>query len=124
METLSPFARRIARGSLVALWLATAITSWLAIDGEAAALLGETALPAQWHAPLIAGGAVLDGAVGLALWRWHRPGIYLLAAANLLLMMAVATVFLPSLWLDPLGRLTKNLPVGALLWILHRDARR
>jgi hypothetical protein len=122
MEQLSPAARRIARASLVTLWCATAVTSVAGLHGRSATLLGETTLPASWHAALILAGALLDAVVGLAIWRWHRRVVYKLAAANLCLMTLVASLVLPSLWLDPLGSLTKNLPVLALLWILHRDA--
>ena len=33
-------------------------------------------------------------------------------------MTVVGTLLLPELWLDPLGRLSKNLPIAALLLIV------
>ena len=65
---------------------------------------------------------MVDGLTGLALCCCHQPVVYKLAAVNLLVMTVVATVLLPSLWLDPLGSLSKNLPIASLLWALHRDA--
>lgn len=122
MDGLSPSALRHARGSLVVLWCATALTSVIGLHGRSAALLQSTTLPANWHDELILGGALLDAIVGLAIWRWHRRAVYRFAAFNLCLMTLVASLLLPSLWLDPLGSLTKNLPIAALLWILHKDA--
>jgi hypothetical protein len=123
MGALNSDLRRAARASLVLLWLVTALVSITELQGQSADLLRSTGLPAQWHRVAIMGGATLDAAIGLALWRWHRPGIYVLAAANVGVMTLAATFLLPGLWLDPLGSLTKNLPIVALLWILHRDAR-
>ncbi len=123
MDKLNPAVLCCARASIVALWCATAIISFADFHGRGAALLHEAGIPASWHGALIVGGALLDGAVGLAMWRWHKPVIYKLAAANLLIMTVAATLLLPALWLDPLGSLTKNLPIAALLWVLHRDAQ-
>ena len=60
----------------------------------------------------------------LGLWLWLRPGrtVYRLALAVMLLMTGVATAIDPSLWLHPLGPLTKNLPIAALLLVLARTA--
>jgi hypothetical protein len=71
---------------------------------------------------VIVAGALADLLIGLAMWRWHRRWVYRLAGAVMLLMTAVATVILPTLWLDPLGSLTKNLPIAILLLILDEDA--
>lgn len=114
--------RSLARGSLVALWLATAAVSLVELDGQGRALLSATATPEPWITPLILAGAVADLAIGLALWRWHRRWVYRLAGAVMLLMTGVATLILPSLWLDPLGSLSKNLPIAVLLLILDEDA--
>ncbi|UXH80178.1 DoxX-like family protein [Roseateles amylovorans] len=123
---LTPFRHRrtrlLARASLIALWLLTAAVSLIEFNGQSRALLADAATPAAWIAPLIVGGALLDGVIGLAMWRWHRRWVYLAAALAMLAMTVVATLLLPGLWLDPLGRLSKNLPIAALLLILHEDA--
>lgn len=123
MERLTPAVLRGSRASLVVLWFCTALVSLIELHRRSEELLRLTGLPNNWHDALIIGGSMLDGIVGLVLWRWHRPAAYLLAAANLCIMTVVASVMLPSLWLDPLGSLTKNLPVAALLWILHQESR-
>lgn len=124
MEQLSPSAIRWARASVVALWCLTAAISIVQMNGRGAALLAAGGVPATWYHAVIVSGAVLDLVVGLAMWRWHYPVVYQFAAACLLVMTITATVLLPSLWLDPLGSLTKNLPITALLWILYRDSQR
>lgn len=122
MDRLNPSMLLGARASLVALWLSTAVVSALQLHGRSEDLLLETTVPAGLHATLINGGAMLDAVMGFALWRWHRPLVYKLAAASLLAMTLVATMLLPSLWLDPLGSLAKNLPIAMLLRVLHGDA--
>ncbi|OWQ90765.1 hypothetical protein CDN99_11350 [Roseateles aquatilis] len=114
--------RLAARGVLIALWLATAVASVVELDGRSRDLLLAARTPEAWIAPLILGGALADLLVGLAMWRWHRRWVYRLAGALMLGMTAVATLILPSLWLDPLGCLTKNLPIAVLLLILDEDA--
>jgi|APAra7269096613_1048513.scaffolds.fasta_scaffold59141_2 cobalamin biosynthesis protein CobD/CbiB len=114
--------RLAARGALIALWLATGIASLVELDGQSRALMASAGTPEAWIAPVIIAGALVDLLIGLAMWRWHRRGVYRLAGAMMLLMTGIATVILPSLWLDPLGCLTKNLPVAVLLLILDEDA--
>ncbi len=114
--------RLAARGALIALWLATGVASLVELDGQSRALMAGAGTPEAWIAPVIVAGALVDLLIGLAMWRWHRRWVYRLAGAMMLLMTAVATLILPSLWLDPLGCLTKNLPVAVLLLILDEDA--
>ncbi|HEY1396297.1 DoxX-like family protein [Roseateles sp.] len=114
--------RIVARGGLIALWLATGAASLIELDGRSRDLMVAAQTPEAWIAPVIVAGALVDLLIGLAMWRWHRRWVYRLAGAMMLLMTAVATVILPTLWLDPLGCLTKNLPVAILLLILDEDA--
>ncbi|MFX1678417.1 DoxX-like family protein [Mitsuaria sp. CC2] len=114
--------RVVARGGLIALWLATGAASLIELDGRSRDLMLAAQTPEAWIAPVIVAGALVDLLLGAAMWRWHRRWIYRLAGGTMLLMTAVATLILPSLWLDPLGCLTKNLPVAILLLILDEDA--
>ena len=124
MVALTPRARTFARTSLIAVWLVTAATSLplypLLTQGEM--LLRTADVSTFWHGPLMLAGAAFDAALGLALWRWHRRPVYRLCGAALLLLTLIATLLLPDLWLDPLGRLLKNLPIAALLYVLNEDA--
>lgn len=114
--------RRCARASLVAVWLATALVSVLGLHGQSRELLAQSGTPIAWMAPLILGGACLDLLIGLAMWRWHRRWVYRLAAITMVGLTVIGSVMQPSLWMDPLGCLSKNLPIAALLFILHADA--
>jgi len=114
--------RRVARGGLIALWLMTGLVSLIELNGQSRALMEAASTPQAWIGPVIVAGALVDVLIGAAMWRWHRRWVYWLAGAMMLLMTAVATVILPSLWLDPLGCLSKNLPVAILLLILDEDA--
>lgn len=114
--------RVVARAGLIALWLATGAASLVELDGRSRDLMVAAQTPEAWIAPVIVAGALVDLLIGAAMWRWHRRWVYRLAGGMMLLMTAVATVILPALWLDPLGGLTKNLPVAILLLILDEDA--
>jgi hypothetical protein len=111
------------RASLVVVWLLTALVSVLELQGQSRALLAASGVPPGLCAnALVIAGAGLDMVVGLLLWRRPSRAVYALAAANVVLMTAVATVLLPGLWLHPLGPLTKNLPILAVLWTLSGKA--
>lgn len=118
----TPDDDRLLRFSLVAVWLLTALTSLIELDGQSRRVLAEAGIasPPWLVGALIVGGAMADLVIGLALW-W-RPGraSYLAALGLLLLMTAIATFLQPTLWLHPLGPLLKNLPIAALLWHLYR----
>lgn len=91
------------------------------LQGQSLQLLAGLNDTMPWLKPaLILSGALVDLVLGL--WLWLRPGrtAYRLALAAMLLMTGVATAIDPSLWLHPLGPLTKNVPIAALLLVLAR----
>lgn len=109
------------RLSVVFVWLATAIVSVWELEGQSVELLMAAGVQdpvlTRW---LILSGAGVDAALGLALLLRPVRWTYLAALAVMGLMTAVATVIAPSLWLHPLGPLTKNLPIAAILLVLAR----
>lgn len=110
-------------GVLAAVWIATALASaWTADTVGPALLAAQPRLSAAWHPWLIWGGAAVDLLLGMAMW-W-RPGRFVwgVALATTIGMSAVATWVDPTLWWHPLGPLTKNLPIIALLWALQRSS--
>ena len=111
------------RYSLVFVWLATASASLWERNGQSAALLQHAGMQdarvIQWA---IGGGAAVDAALGIAMWRWPSRSIYLAALAMMIVMTLIATVLEPSLWLHPLGPLTKNAPIAVALWVLANNA--
>ena len=112
----------LLRYSLVVVWLATALVSVLELRGQSLQLLER--LPSAMAATkpaLILGGAAVDAALGVWLW-WHPSRTaYLCALGMMLAMTVLATAIDPGLWLHPLGPLTKNIPIAAILWMLAHD---
>jgi len=111
----------LLRLSLVFVWLATSLVSLIELNGQGRELL----LPAGITdvgliRALVISGALVDALLGLALWLRPSRQVYGLALSMMLLMTLAATVLRPDLWLHPLGPLTKNLPLAALLWVLMR----
>ena len=118
---MPPREQRLARASLVAVWLWTAFVSIQQLDGMSRALLAANAgIPPAWHPWLIWSGAGVDLALGLLMATMHRRAVYLAALGMTLLMTLVGTVVDPTLWLHPLGPMSKNLPILARLWMLAR----
>jgi hypothetical protein len=122
VSTLGARDAALLRGSLVIVWLATALASALEAQGQSVALLAQAGVrsPAA-AAALLWAGIAFDLVVGLLLWR--RPGRLALDAALLatLAMTVVTTALLPAMWLHPLGPLLKNLPIAAALVVLRRN---
>ena len=114
----------VLRISLVIVWLATAAVSLWEINGQSTDLLvGAGIGDRHIRIVLIAAGAGADLLIGLAMALWPSRRVYLLALALMLCMTVIATVLDPSLWLHPLGPLTKNVPIAAILWFLIRAGK-
>jgi len=117
----------LLRNSLVVVWLATAWVSVWELHGQSRELLA--GLPPAWtegraswlRTAIILGGAVADAVLGL--WLALRPGRKAYGAALLLMaaMTLLATFIDPAWWLHPLGPLTKNLPIAAILLVLLQE---
>lgn len=111
----------LLRYSLVVVWLATAFVSVWELHGQSLELLAKLPLPLQhWATTVVLAGAAVDAVIGLWLaWRPSRMA-YATALAVMIGMTLAATAIDPSWWLHPLGPLTKNLPIAAILWVLWR----
>jgi hypothetical protein len=115
---------KVLRISVVIVWLATAVISLWELNGQSMDLLVNAGIGDRDVAKaLIATGAGADLLLGVAMALWPSRSVYLSALALMLAMTAVASVLDPSLWLHPLGPLTKNVPIAAALWILIRAAK-
>jgi len=104
--------KAFAIGILSAYWIFTGLVSLGPGWSEAVTLLSPAGWPPALVGAVIVGGALLDVALGAALLvrRFTRPvliGMLLICIPYLI----AATVINPALWLDPLGRLAKTLPV-------------
>ena len=118
---LSPRDLSLLRFSLVFVWLATAFVSVWELHGQSLQLLAAAGVPISTFAfVVILGGAGVDVAIGLAMWI--KPGrvTCLVALAMMAAMTVIATIVAPTLWLHPLGPLTKNVPIAVVLCLLAR----
>lgn len=119
---LKPLDRQLARFSLIAVWLWTALVSVQQAQGLSTQLLqASPAIPAALYPWIIWGGAGVDLLLGLLMWLRPARWVYLTALGMTLAMTMIGTWVDPALWLHPLGPLSKNLPILALLWIVAAD---
>lgn len=105
---------------LSALFLVTGLVSLGPGWAEGMALLAPARLPSwmpSWaSAGVIVGGALLDIVLGLALLVRRWAPLTLIAMLALTVgYLIIPTVLDPMLWADPLGRLTKTVPVMLLM---------
>ncbi len=111
----------IARASVALLWIATGIVSLGVYPLEASyALLARTGITGALAPLALYGAALLDLALGVSVYLVpRRRWLWRAQIALVLAYTAIITVKLPEYWLHPYGPLTKNVPLLALLLLLH-----
>lgn len=119
---LKPLDRQLARFSLIAVWIWTALVSMQQAHGLSTQLLqASPTIPPALYPWIIWGGSGVDLLLGLLMWLRPVRWVYLTAAVMTLAMTVIGTWVDPALWMHPLGPLSKNLPIFALLWIVAGD---
>jgi hypothetical protein len=120
----SPIKRRFEQNllwmSLVFIWIFTAIVSVCHYsEGEhlMKALNQGNYFSEVLYPWAIYGGAMLDAAIGLGLLYRKRYALCL-SLWVIALYSVIITIFYPMLWLDPLGRMSKNIPIIVITWLL------
>ena len=111
---------RLLRLPLAFLWIWTGIVSLALYPmADSLALVAPLGLPEAMGRALILGGGGFDLLLGVLLVvGWRVPWV---GAAQLALMAAytgLVTLFMPELWLHPLGAISKNLPVAAATLVM------
>lgn len=120
---MTPRDIALLRRSLALVWLATAGASLWEAHGRSALLLQQAGVAGSTlGAAMLWGGSAMDLVVGLLLWRAPLRLAATTALIATLAMTVITSAVLPGLWLDPLGALTKNLPILAALVLLRRNA--
>jgi hypothetical protein len=120
----------VLRSAVALVWIWTGIVSLgLYPVQDSYALLARVGLHGAAATAALYGAAVLDFALGLAIWfapaRW-RGWVWGTQLALIAGYTGLITIFLPEYWLHPYGPLSKNLPMMAgiaLLWALEPGQR-
>jgi hypothetical protein len=111
----------VLRHALAALWIGTAIVTWLHPIEHSLQLVARTGIVGTPALLAVHAAAGLDLCLGAALLgRRLRRLAY---AGQMLLMLAytvLVSLFLPEYWLHPYGPILKNLPLMALTLFLYR----
>lgn len=116
------FLAPLLRIGVVMLWALSAFAGLSTPANEIERLAGDSGLQALSPVFLARAGGLLDGT--LALWLatgWKPRAALLLMMASVIAYSLLLGGLAPSLWLDPLGGLAKNLvilPALAVLWVL------
>ena len=104
--------RPLLRVALAILWLASALAGAFALRDWSGAFAMAADIPYVAAGATLAVACIADAAIAILLMRRWKPRR--LALVQLLLVSgytAVATVLWPSLWLEALGPLVKNVPI-------------
>jgi uncharacterized protein YbjT (DUF2867 family) len=120
------FVRPMLRYALAFLWLASGIAGMLDLRAWAVLIARELAIGIGAAIALLALACALDILIAaLVAKRWRPPRVALLQAALILGYTAAATLLFPTLWIEPLGPLFKNVPIlaAALAWGAIEDER-
>jgi len=115
----------LMRFSLAVMWIATGIVSLGAYPvADSLAMLARTGLHGPLALAALYGAAALDLAFGVAtLAMRRRLWLYRAQLALILGYTLVITLRLPEYWLHPFGPILKNIPVMALIIVLHELER-
>lgn len=104
--------------ALALTWIASAILGLAHGAARTNELVSAIGLPLSWATPLRVGGSVLDLAIAAVLLVAVRTRfVTLVQLAVVAGYTVVIGIGLPSIWLDPLGPLLKNLPFIALILV-------
>jgi uncharacterized protein YbjT (DUF2867 family) len=103
-------------GGLALFWIASGLIALGPARGETLAVT--RAAVGEWAFSTAVAASLLDIAVGtaIAFRRTARAGLHAAWIVSLG-YLAGATLYLPRLWLDPLGALVKVLPILLLTWL-------
>ena len=74
-------------------------------------------IPKTLYPWAIYGGAALDAVVGLGIAFKKREALWM-SLSVLLMYTLIITVGIPEWWLDPLGKVSKNIPIVIMTWIV------
>ena len=113
LDSLAP----LLRASVGLMWVVSgAVSLGLYPVEDSLDLLRRVGLGHHW---ILYAAAVLDIGLGIATFAVKRRWLWRAQIALVLGYTALITAFLPELWLHPFGPVLKNVPILALLALLH-----
>lgn len=120
------FLRPALRIALGLLWVSSGLVGLLHPLDDSVRILAQTGLPDATAVPLIYSASVIDLGLGLAvLAKFHTRGVGWLMLLSVTGYTLFFAIWMPSLWLDPLGALIKNIVLfpAILIMITLEDQR-
>ena len=115
----------LLRWSVGIVWLVTGVLS-LGIYPveESHALLARLHVEGAPAGVLLYGAALLDIALGFAVLFLRRRWIWRLQIGIMLGYTILISLFLPEFWLHPFGPILKNIPLLAIMLVMHEHEKR
>lgn len=108
------FVRPVLRYALAFLWLISGIAGLLELRDWAVLLVSRLSIGMGTALAVLGAACLFDLAIAaLVLRRWRPRRLALVQIAAIVAYTAVASALWPSLWLEPLGPLFKNVPILA-----------
>lgn len=124
LRALAAWRGVMLRWVLAIVWLATALVSaFIYPRADSLALLARVGLEG-WPALLaLDGAAALDALLGLACLAWPRRALWLAQGALVAGYSVLIGACLPEFLWHPFGPVLKNLPILAILLLLHAEEK-
>jgi hypothetical protein len=120
---LPPHLERICRISLSILWLFTAATSFLWGRASGYDILAQHNISGEIADWCINAGSILDAIIGLwLLVNYQTQWCYKIQIIVILSYSVLLSFIAPDFWLHPFGPITKNIPILALIYVLHESS--
>lgn len=116
---------KMCRLSLSFLWLFTAATSFFWARTSGYDILAQQNINGEFADWCINAGSFLDAVIGLWLLGNYRiQWCYRIQILIILTYSMLLSFIAPQFWLHPFGPITKNVPILALVYVLHELAGR
>ena len=116
MEALFAKAPPFLRYALAVFWIGSAVTGMLDMRGWGVLLVNQLSIGMGAALSVVGTACIVNTVVALLVLRAWRPRrLALVQFVLVLAYTAIATLLFPSLWLEPLGPLLKNVPIAAAI---------
>jgi len=116
MDALFAKARPFLRYALAVFWIGSAVTGMLDMRGWGVLLVSQLSIGMGVALSVVGAACIVNAVVAFFVFRAWRPRrLALVQVVLVIAYTAIATLLFPSLWLEPLGPLLKNVPIVAAI---------